>query len=297
MRIVSHGHDWVPRSSTDHNEHDTDIQKIRAALTEFELGRFLLSNLGLNGYWTSYVLLHPDKGRHTRLSSDGTPLTDLETWLLDRCPIFLATQERFRTFRQLTQQHIASGMRLASIPSGIMDDLLTLSYAGSQNVELTAVDLDPTSLEYARRAYERAGLTIKVDFEEKDAWELGSIERWDLITSNGLNIYVEDDRRCVALYQNIAAALRPEGFFIMSFITPPDQWRPYDAEDLNFQQFLFKNALPVKWQSTKDEKTIEAQLSEAGLEILSVVYDNQRMFPTVLARKHSHESQSARDAR
>jgi SAM-dependent methyltransferase len=290
MRIVSHGHDWVPGSSTDCHEHNLDIQKIRVALTEFELGRFLLSNLGLNGYWTSYVLLHPDKGRHTRLSSDGTPLTDLEAWLLDRCPIFLATQERFRTFRQLTQPHIASGMRLASIPSGRMDDLLTLSYAGTQNVELTAVDLDPASLEHARQAYERTGLTIKVDFEENDAWTLGSIERWDLITSNGLNIYVEDNRRCVALYQSIAAALRPQGLFIMSFITPPDQWRPYNAEDLNFQRFLFRDALPVKWQSMRDEKTIKAQLSKAGLEVLSVVYDNQRMFPAVLSRKHLRES-------
>lgn len=290
MRILSHGHSWAPTPPTDRKEYDAGILTVRAALTEFELGRFLLSNLGLNGYWTSYVLLHPDKGRQTRLSSDGTPLTDLEAWLLDRCPIFLATQERFRTFRQLTQPHIASGMRLASIPSGVMDDLLTLTYAGTENVELTAVDLDPASLEHARRAYERTGLTIKVDFEEKDAWTLGSIERWDLITSNGLNIYVEDDRRCVALYQSIAAALRPQGLFIMSFITPPDQWRAYNAEDLNFQRFLFREALPVKWQSMRDEKTIKAQLSEAGFEVLSVIYDNQGMFPAVLARKHSRKS-------
>ena len=100
----------------------------------------------------------------------------------------------------------------------------------------------------------------------------------------------EDDRRCVALYQSIAAALRPQGLFIMSFITPPDQWRACNAEDLNFQRFLFRDALPVKWQSMRDEKAIKAQLSEAGFEVLSVIYDNQGMFPAVLARKHSRKS-------
>ena len=34
--------------------------------------------------------------------------------------------------------------------------------------------------------------------EKRDAWQLGCQGRWDLITSNGLNIYVEDDQLCTA---------------------------------------------------------------------------------------------------
>ena len=285
MSIISHGHGLFTGSLSDDRDKDVHVLKVRAALNEFELGRFLLSNLGLNGYWTSYVLLHPKQGRQTRLSSDGTPLTELEAWLLDCCPIILATQERFQTFRELTQPRISSGMRIASIPSGLMDDLLTLTYSDTTNIEVTAVDLDPSSLEYARLAYQGSGLKIKVNFEERDAWNLGSTERWDLITSNGLNIYVEDDQRCEEFYKSIATSLRPNGVFILSFITPPEHWRPYNVEDLAFQRFLFNEALPVKWQSMRDETTTKAQLSKAGFEVLSVVYDNQRMFPAVLAKK------------
>lgn len=152
MNIISHGHGLFTGSLSDDRDKDAHVLKVRAALNEFELGRFLLSNLGLNGYWTSYVLLHPEQGRQTRLSSDGTPLTELEAWLLDCCPIILATQERFQTFRELTQPRISSGMHIASIPSGLMDDLLTLTYSDTTNIEVTAVDLDPSSLEYARLA-------------------------------------------------------------------------------------------------------------------------------------------------
>ena len=71
----------------------------------------------------------------------------------------------------------------------------------------------------------------------------------------------------------------------MSFITPTEQWRPHNAQDLTFQTFLFKKALPVKWQFMRDEKTVKAQLSSAGFEVLTVTYDNQQMFPAVLAKK------------
>jgi hypothetical protein len=84
-----------------------------------------------------------DRGRQTKVSSDGTALTELETWILDRCPIFLATQERFRIFRALTQLLLRPGMKLASLQAGLMDDLLTLDYSQTPGVVLTAIDLDP----------------------------------------------------------------------------------------------------------------------------------------------------------
>jgi len=138
MDILSHGHSITSMAG----ETLSDVARLRAELSEFELGRYLLNNLGLNGQWTSYVLLYPERGSQTRLSSDGSPLGDLETWLLERCPILLATQQRFCLMRGLTQPLLRSGMQLASLPSGLMDDLLTLDYAASHDVSLTAIDLD-----------------------------------------------------------------------------------------------------------------------------------------------------------
>lgn len=287
MTIVSHGHKNAGAISTPPSVADGRVAETLSALNRFELGRFLLSNLGLNGFWTSYILLHPDQGRTTGLSSDGSAMTELEAWMLDRCPIVLATQERFRTFRELTQPLIRSGMRLASIPSGLMDDLLTLDYLGFEDIVLTAVDLDAESLDHAKTNYQRTGKPVTAEFEQRDAWRLDSPHRWDLVTSNGLNIYIEDDEVCTRFYAGIAQALRPEGLFVMSFITPPEQWKPYNGEDLEYQSFLFKEVMPVKWQCVRDENTTREQLAAAGFEVLTMEYDEQRMFPAVVARKRA----------
>src|SRR5579872_4130915 len=50
-----------------------DELAILEQLTEFELGRFLMVNKGLNGYWTAYIILHgPQK----------QGLSPLEYWML-----------------------------------------------------------------------------------------------------------------------------------------------------------------------------------------------------------------------
>lgn len=281
MDIISHGHkDISARVAA-----SPEVLRLRKEFSDFELGRFLLDNLGLNGHWTSYVLMHPDRGRITNESSDGAPLTELESWLLDQCPIFLATQERFRIFRDLTQPLLRPSMSLASLPAGLMDDLLTLDYSETPGVLLTAIDLDPATLREAEENYRRLQPRVEVLVEQTDAWQLGSHERWDLLTSNGLNIYVQDDDRCTEFYRNVAQALKPDGIFLLSFITSPEQWLPKAAEALDYQRFLFKEVVPVKWSCVRDESKTREQLAKAGFEVVTVSYDSQRMFPAVVARK------------
>ena len=111
------------------------------------------------------------------------------------------------------------------------------------------------------------------------------MERWDLLTSNGLNIYVADDDRCTDFYRSVAQALKPGGIFVCSFITPPDQWQPRSAADLEDQRFLFKEVVPVKWSCFREEGKTREQLGTAGFEVVSVTYDSQRMFPAVVAKK------------
>jgi 2-polyprenyl-3-methyl-5-hydroxy-6-metoxy-1,4-benzoquinol methylase len=165
-----------------------------------------------------------------------------------------------------------------------MDDLLTLDYSAASNVTLTAVDLDPASLDGAEQNHRRIGAPVNFERECRDAWELGASGRWDLVTSNGLNIYVEDDERCVNLYRSVALSLRPGGVFIVSFITPPETWQPTSVADLSQQRFLFRDVLAVKWQCVRSEEQTRRQLEAAGFEIETIQYDRQRMFPAVVAR-------------
>lgn len=284
MSILSHGHGSDPKTSQLSDAAGSEVTALRAALQQFDLGRFLLSNLGLNGFWTSYVLLHPELGRRTGFSSDGRPLSQLESWLLDRCPILLATQERFRIFRRITQALLRDGMRLASLPCGLMDDLLSLDYAALRGISLCGIDLDPQSLDHARQNAARLPHTVTVEFVQSDAWQLPQRRALDFVTSNGLNIYVADDDRCTDLYRSVAQSLRPDGQFLVSFITPPEAWQPYDAADLVRQRTLFAQALPARWQCFRTEATTRQQLQAAGFTIEAIEYDAQRMFPAVLAR-------------
>lgn len=166
-----------------------------------------------------------------------------------------------------------------------MDDLLTLDYSGLEGIELTAIDLDAASLREAEANYRRVQPPVKAVFEQRDAWSLECSERWDLVTSNGLNIYVEDDQRCMELYRSIAQALRPGGLFVVSFITPPNEWQPHNRDDLETQRFIFTEVVPVKWSCMRDEAKTRQQLRDAGFDLLTVRYDTQRMFPAVVVRR------------
>lgn len=170
-------------------------------LSEFELGRFLLANKGLNGYWTSYIINHRFKKEK---------LHPLEEWILYHAPSVKATQERFKIFQKILQNRLENGMKIISIPCGIMDDLLTLDYGEIKEIHLTGVDLDATSLELAQKNAKKNNL-INVDLLQQDAWNLNICEEYDILTSNGLNIYEPDDSKVINLYEQFNKILKTGG--------------------------------------------------------------------------------------
>jgi len=125
--------------------------KLLTELSEFELGRFLLTQRGLNGYWTAYVILH---------GPSLVGLSPLESWILHRAPGIKGTRERFFIFQQQVQKRLLNNMALASIPCGLMDDLLTLDYSELSDITLTGIDLDLSSLNLARKN----AITKSIDF-------------------------------------------------------------------------------------------------------------------------------------
>ena len=69
------------------------------------MGKFILQNPGLNGYWTDYVMEHRYQGRVTGIDTEGFSLTKLEKFLLDKNPMTLATQQRYVNFGKVIQNY------------------------------------------------------------------------------------------------------------------------------------------------------------------------------------------------
>jgi len=260
-------------------------------LMNFELGRFLLTNRGLNGVWTRYIVLYPK--RRNEMVRMGQSLIGLEKWMLERAPVMRATQERFTHFQSLLQENVRSHMKLASVPCGMMDDLLTLNLSNYSDVKLVGIDLDDASLEGAKTTAIKLNLGAKTSFIKSDAWQLNALNEFDIMTSNGLNIYEPNDAKVVELYKNFYLALKPGGILVTSFLTPPLALSPespwnlekIDPEDLRLQKVIFSYILSIKWQSYRTEKQTLQQLKSAGFKNIRIIYDQAKTFPTVVAKK------------
>lgn len=188
-RVISHGHLSEPLDQTIARVRDKIVARgdldyvsvkeqlsLLKQLAEFPFGQFLLQNRGWNGFWTDYVMQHPEHGRLTGTAPDGRPLTRLERQLLDTFPIVLATQERARHFAAAIQGHVKPGAVLASIPCGLMRDLLGRDFADAVGIRLVGVDIDSDSLAQAERLAEMRGLASIATFLRSDAWMLDQRE-------------------------------------------------------------------------------------------------------------------------
>ncbi len=171
-----------------------------------------------------------------------------------------------------------------------MDDLYGLDYTGISNVSLTGIDLDGNSITLAKtKALKNQNTNI--NFYTKDAWNLSKNNEYDIITSNGLNIYEPDDQKVIKLYREFYNALKPNGILITSFLTPPpalskeSTWKNIKQEDAIKQKAIFSDIIGVSWQAFRTEEQTKLQLKTAGFSDIKFIYDSQGMFPTVLAYK------------
>lgn len=263
-------------------------------LCQFDFGRFLLQNQGgVNGYWTHYMLTHPWFGRNTGKNNRGESLTKLESFLLDRAPTMLATQQRFEIFLQENQKSVKENAKLACIPCGMMGELLYLNFKGIDNVHLLGIDYDMDALKDTKVLAEQRGLSQFVTLTQEDAWNLTAQNEFDLISSNGLSIYEPSNEKIIELYQQFYKALNCGGKLVTSFLTPPPtltnqcEWEmaKIDQSDLLLQKTIFVDIIEAKWQCFRSSEQTKAQLELVGYDDIQFIYDEAKMFPTVVAYK------------
>jgi SAM-dependent methyltransferase len=255
-------------------------------LSEFSLGRFLIETGGLNGYWTQYIVSHPQKKKAKNLNP-------IEDFLLNQAPICLATQERFIIFKTEIQKCLKDGGSFSAIPSGLMSDLLDLDYTGIKDFSLHGIDLEQSALSEAKKYAEEKKLQSHCLFLKKDAWDLNIEKQFDLISSNGLNIYEPDEEKVTALYKQFYTALKPEGTLITSFLTIPPLpnattgWNLKEINEQNalLQRILLVDILSITCQFYNTEERIRNRLEKVGFKQIKVLYDRAHIFPTVVAKK------------
>ena len=260
--------------------------QILAELQTFSLGRYLLLHGSLNGYWTRYCVADQAMNRKTALRNG---LGQLEDFILNRAPSMQATQERFEIFRQETQTLLHEDITVSSIPCGFMDDLLNLDYSQTSNIRRVGLDIDPESVEGALANAKTYAL--KSEAYIADAWDLRAYaKQFDLITSNGLNIYVDNQEHELELYRTFASALKPGGWLITSFLTPPPSmdrnspWQITDRAAAVRQKIIFSDVLNAKWRVFRSEAQMRELLALAGFKVLNLSCDRQKLLPTVVAR-------------
>lgn len=257
------------------------------ALASFGLGRFLLRHQGLNAYWTHQLVTY-QPGTLPASSAET-----LEYQMFEKLPVVLATRERFGIFRSQLQALMKPGATAASVPCGLMGELLLLDYSSLPGVSLIGVDLDPDALDSARALAATRGLTERVSLHRQDAWALDLRASVDVLASNGLNLYEPDDGRVTELYCAYHDALRPGGTLVTSFLTPPPALSPAspwnmeatDPKALSLQALLFVKIIEAKWQTFRTHAQTTAQLQRAGFVNIRFIDDRARMFPTVIAQR------------
>ena len=262
-------------------------------MSQFDFGRFLLQNSGVNGYWTHYMVMHPRYGRVTGKNNAGQPFNELEDYILNRSPTMLATQQRMEIFLRENQEQVKDNAVLACIPCGMMGELLYLDYSQVKNIKLVGIDYDSGTFEDAKFLAKQKTLDSYVEFQQADAWQLQQRDAFDLISSNGLNIYEPSDDKIAALFNQYYLALKPNGKLVTSFLTfPPTlvencEWdlTKVNKDDLMKQRILFIDVMSAKFQCYSSSKFIRYQLESVGFKDIEIKYDEARIFPTVIAWK------------
>lgn len=242
------------------------------------LGKWLLMHQGLNGFWTAEAILR----------FGGENPSNITRWITTQAPIFRATCERFKVFQNILQKHLDKGAKVfVSVPCGTMEELLILDTSCQSDIRFIGVDLDPEAQAWIKEASARyPKASSHKEFHQADAYNLSSyVKNADVIVSNGLNFYIQDDAEVVRLYKAFADSLKLGGILITSHLSPPILAEPYDKEALKKQLAIVRDICEMRWQIFRPEELVKAQLAEAGFEVQEVIWDTQKMFPTYVCKK------------
>lgn len=253
-----------------------------------ELGRWMLVHGGWNASWTRYCIGYDPA---------SPSANEVEHFFLSQSPAVVATRQRSRIFAEVLGDLVGPGTVAMSVPSGLMDALIRLPSAAAAEV-LIGLDLDAEALAGAAANAAKSGLG-NVCLARGDAWAPESAQvvagdpaayargvdgAVDVLTSNGLNIYVTDDADVVELYRGYRRVLGDGGTAVISAVTTQAEWDLSDVSKADSRRALGLTLInDVQWTNYRSVELTTAQLISAGFEVTEVRFDERRIFPTFIA--------------
>ncbi|MBK2124314.1 SAM-dependent methyltransferase [Fangia hongkongensis] len=258
-------------------------------LKESALGKFLIEHRGLNAYWTDVMVNYP-----LYQSGEKEELDRYDQLLLENFPTAKATQERFGFFKKVVQDEIdKEALNILAAPCGLLPEFFDIRYPSNAAIKIDALDLDRKVKAEISKKYHHHVLEKAYQFIEQDIFSFAVKDKYDLVVSNGLNIYIQSADKVKELYQIFHTAMKDEGVLLTSFLTPPPIFSaesPWDMNEIDFewlmkQKTVFKDILDVAWNCYMTEGEFIALLKDVGFSNIQVIWDKQRIFPTVVAKK------------
>ena len=169
-----------------------------------------------------------------------------------------------------------------------MDDLITLS-SDVDDVQIVGIDMDFDSIEQAiwnhhncTDHYTYNHFTLKT--AQRDAFDLDMENTFDIVVSNGLNIYIKNDEEVINLYKSFNKSLKSNGLLLTSHLTPiTDQ--VFHDENFSKASVILNDIIGVKWNNPRPVEMIVHQLDVAGFDILTIEFDTDQFYPTFLCKK------------
>jgi 2-polyprenyl-3-methyl-5-hydroxy-6-metoxy-1,4-benzoquinol methylase len=274
-RLVSDGH----VSEFDLKEHLDLLDDLMA----FSLGRFLLQNHRLNGYWYDYAM---------RTYTDSQLKSSLEQNILYALPIVLAKRHSFKTIQTFLQQNLQNGMVIGSAPCGLMGDILSLDYSALKHLQIVGIDSDLQSIIHASEMAEDKGLSTVVSFVQGDLSTLAPQQAYHVLVHHMWHMNGFNKGTAQTFINKCFKALKPGGVFVTTFNTcSPDQSKdsPWNMEAispdmLRLQTILFSEIIRNPEEPTETFDSMAALLKNAGFSDVEFIPDPSKMVATVLAK-------------
>ncbi|MCX6989759.1 MAG: class I SAM-dependent methyltransferase [Chlamydiae bacterium] len=270
-----------------------EVVAILDDLASFPLGRHILLSGGSNGMWTDY-LISPQE-YFTGKSLVDLDLSVIERFFLFNSPTVLAQRELYIKLKKNAQKLIANGKIFASLPCGLMRDLLSLDYSGIDDISLIGIDIDRDSLNRSEILSRELDIDrVNVKYIQEDAWNLQYKDSFDFISSIGLNMYERDEEKVVQFYRNLFDALKPGGTLFTGVLT----WPPYlDSRksnwevnaipkyDMYLETVLHRDILNIQWFNFRTLAEIKDDFRKAGFSNIRIEPDSRCIFPAIIAVK------------